>query len=81
MFLVYIDRDWYVPIRTNISLDILTKQRKQNPLPGYDASTAEAAPGRVKRGELGEARRTNTTPNGGPHLKLLKEVFIAQNLV
>ena len=32
--------------------------------------TAEAAPGRVGRDEQGEARRANTTPNGGPHLEL-----------
>ena len=35
-----------------------------------DASTAEASPGRVRRGEQGEARRANSTPNGGPHLEL-----------
>ena len=44
--------------------------RKQNPLPGHDASMAEAAPGRVERDERGEARRAHTTPNGGPHLDL-----------
>ena len=38
-------------------------------LPGGDASTADAAPGRVERDEQGEARRANTTPNGGPHLE------------
>ena len=71
LFLVYIDRDWYVvPIRTNRRLDILTKIRKQNPLPGDDPSTAEVAPGRVERDEQGEARRANATPNGGPHLEL-----------
>ena len=31
---------------------------------------AEAASGRVRRDEQGEARRANTTPNGGPHLEL-----------
>ena len=70
MFLVYIDRDWYVPICTNRRLDILRKERKQNPLPRDYASTAEAARGRVERDEQGEARRANTTPNGGPHLEL-----------
>ena len=49
---------------------ILTKKRKQRPLPGDDASTAEAASGRVGRDEQGEAGRANTTPNGGPHLEL-----------
>ena len=39
-------------------------------MPGDDASTAEAAPGRVERDEKGEARRANTTPKGGPHLEL-----------
>ena len=61
MFLVCVDRDWYVPIRTNRWLDILTKKRKQNQLPGDDVSTAEAVPGRLERGEQGEARRVNTT--------------------
>ena len=31
---------------------------------------AEAASGRVRRDEQGEARRANTTPNGGTHLEL-----------
>ena len=31
---------------------------------------AEAASGRVRRDEQGEARRANTAPNGGPHLEL-----------
>ena len=31
---------------------------------------AEAAPGRIGRDDQGEARRENTTPNGGPHLDL-----------
>ena len=48
----------------------LTKKRKQHPPPGDDASTAEAAPGRVGRHEQGEARRANDTPNGGPHFEL-----------
>ena len=34
-----------------------------------DASTAEAARGRVEIDEQGEARRANTTPNGGPNLE------------
>ena len=46
------------------------KKRKQHPPQGDHASTAEAAPGRVGRDEQGEARRANTTPNGGPHLEL-----------
>ena len=50
--------------------DILAKKRKQQPPPGDDASTAEAAPGRVGRDEQGVARRANTSPNGGPHLEL-----------
>ena len=39
-------------------------------LAGDDANTAEAAPGRVERGEQGEARRANSTPHGGLHLEL-----------
>ena len=31
-----------------------------------DVSTAEAAAGRVERDERGEARRANTSPDGGP---------------
>ena len=50
--------------------DILTKKRKQHPSPGYDASTAEAAP-RVGRGEQGETRRAHRTPNGGTNLDSL----------
>ena len=49
---------------------MLTKKREQQPLQGDDASAAEVAPGRVGRDEHGEARRANTTPNGGPHLEL-----------
>ena len=36
-------------IPTNIRLDILTKKRKQTPLPGDDASMAEAASDGVER--------------------------------
>ena len=46
------------------------KNEKKHPSPGDDASTAEAAPGRVRRDEQGEARRANTTPNGVSHLEL-----------
>ena len=70
MFLVFIESDWYGRMRTNRRLNILTKNRKQNPLPGGDASTAEAVPCRVEGDERGEARRANTTPNGGPHIEL-----------
>ena len=48
----------------------LTNKRKQHPTPGDDASTAEAASGRVGRDEQGEERRAITAPNGGPHLEL-----------
>ena len=50
----------------------LTPKRKQHPTLGDDASTAEAAPGRVRRDEQGEARRAKNTPNGGPHLELVR---------
>ena len=49
---------------------MLTKKRKQHPSHGDDTNTAELAPGRVGRDDHGEARRVNTTPNGGPHLEL-----------
>ena len=55
----------YVRIDT---FGISTKKRKKAP-PGDDASTAEAAPGRVGRDEQGDARRANTAPNGGAHLE------------
>ena len=48
----------------------MTKKQKQHPAPGDDASTPKAASGRVGRYEQDEARRANTTPNGGPHLEL-----------
>ena len=56
------------------------QQRNQHASPGGNASTAEAAPGRFGRGEQGEARRANTTPNGGPPLEL-RRAFTAHNLV
>ena len=52
------------------SLDIFTKKRKQHPSQGDDASTGVVAPGIDGREEEGEARRANTTPNGGPNLEL-----------
>ena len=51
-------------------LGYFNEKRKQNPSLGDDASTAEAAPGRVERDEQGKARPGSTTPNGGPHLEL-----------
>ena len=69
----------YLSVRID-AWDIFTKKRKQHPSPGEDASTDEAAPGRVERVEQGEARRANTTPNGGPHLELLIGAFTAKNL-
>ena len=56
----------YVPID---AWDILIK-RKQHPPPGDDATTAEAAPGRVGRDEQGGAIRGNIKPNYGAHLEL-----------
>ena len=59
---------------------ILTKKKKQHASPGDDASTDEAAPGSVGRGEQGEARRTINT-----HTKRWTSSeassFTAQNLV
>ena len=59
----------YLYVRVD-AWEILTKKRKQHPTLGDDASTAEAAPGRVRRDEQGETRRENTTLNGGLHLEL-----------
>lgn len=46
------------------------KQQNEHSSPGRDASTAEAAPGRVRRGEQGNARPANSALRSGPHLKL-----------
>jgi len=72
VFLVYIDPEGYVSIRTNICLGKNDQKRKHRPPPGDDTSTAtaEAAPGRVGRDEQGEARRANTALNGGFQLEL-----------
>ena len=59
----------YVPYTLGAYL-VLIKNRKQHPPPGDNASTAEAAPGKVERDEQGEARQANITPNGGPHPQL-----------
>ena len=56
-------------IRTDRCLGYCDNKRTQHPPPGDDASTAEVALGRVGRDEQGEARRGNTTPNGGPQLE------------
>ena len=48
----------------------MEKNPKQNPLPGDGTSTAEAVAGRVGRDKQSEARRANTTPDGGPRLEL-----------
>ena len=69
-FLVYIDRYWYVSVRTNRRLEKIYQKTKTPQ--GADGSMAEAAPSRVRRDEQGEARRANTTPNGGPHLELYR---------
>ena len=61
MYLLYVQLDCW---------DMLTKKRKQHPPPGDGTSTAEATPSRVGKDEQGEARRANTTRNGGPHLEL-----------
>ena len=42
---------------------IFIKKRKKHP-------SAEATPGRIGGGDQGEARRANSTLNGGPHLEL-----------
>ena len=57
-----IDIYLYVRIHT---WEILTEKRKQNPSRGDDASTGGVAPVRVGKDEHGEARRANTSPNGG----------------
>ena len=74
----------YTRIDTTVGIGtvILAKNRRKQHLvaPGDDASTAKVVPGRVGRGEQGEARRANSTPNGEPHLELARS-FMADNLV
>ena len=53
-----------------VNFYILTPKRTEHPHPGGAASTIDAAPGRVGRYEQDQARRSNTTPNGVPHLEL-----------
>ena len=48
----------------------MTKKQKRHPSEGDYATTTKAAPGRVVRGEQGEARRANSTPNDGAQLEL-----------
>ena len=43
------------------SEELFLKKRKEHASPVDDASTAEASPDRVGRGEQGEARRANST--------------------
>ena len=62
VFLVHMGPYWYVPIRTHRRLLYFDQKTKT---PGDGASTAETVPGRAGRGEGGEARRTNSTPNVG----------------
>ena len=47
----------------------LKKVKNESPV-RHDASTAEAAPVRVGSDEQGEARRADSTPNGGRNLEL-----------
>ena len=51
---------------------LFCEKRKQHASPGDNVSTAKAASGRVGRGEQGEARRTNSTPNGEPRFELAR---------
>ena len=53
--------------RNKIGTAILTKKQKRHPSEGDYATTTKAAPGRVVRGEQGEARGGNSAPTGGSH--------------
>ena len=61
-------------MHTNVNLganSYFDKNTKATPVAGRRReSTAEAAPDRVGKGEQGEARRANRTPDGGPPLEL-----------
>ena len=65
-----IDMYLYVRKDTRDRNKTFVQKEKQHPSPGDDVSMAEAASGRVRRDEQGEARRANTTPNGVSHLEL-----------
>ena len=47
-----------------------TKKTKTQLAAGRRGEHARAAPGRVERDNQGEARRPNTTSNGGLHLEI-----------
>ena len=49
----------------------MQKKRKQHAPPRHGTNTAEAPPGRVRKGEQGEARRAKGAPNGGAYLELV----------
>ena len=62
---------YYLYLYVRIDNLIFRPQKRKGHLPqGDDASTPEAAPGRVGRDEQGEANRAKTTPSGRPHLEL-----------
>ena len=46
---------------------IIVQMRKQHAPQGHDASTVEATPGRVGKGEHDQSRRGNSAQRGGPH--------------
>ena len=58
----------FVPIESGYNF---TKKTRTAPLAGgRPRAWPRPPPCRVGRDEQGEARRENTTPNGGPHLEL-----------
>ena len=57
------------------------KKKTQHPPPGDNASMAEAAPGRVGRGEQGEALWASSTPKTVDLISSYSRPFTAQNLV
>ena len=66
-------RLWYVYIGTNtvyIRLGNIYQKTKTAPAARRLREHSRGRPGRVGRDEQGEARRANTTRNGGPHFEL-----------
>ena len=59
----------YLCVRID-NLIVWPKNRSERPPRGDAASTAEADPGRVGRGEQNEARPAISVPRDGPHLEL-----------
>ena len=57
-------------VRTNTRAGYVDRKAKTATLAGRRREQGRAATGRARIDEQGEARRANTTRNGGPHFEL-----------